>query len=152
MYYKGPQSVSFIRRLSSLQRLKCTSIMENGPRSASFIERFFSIVLSVFCRRLYCTHFSRRLASGIWATWTACPLREGLMNSMVYHMLKMKDVLLIAMASRKIGRFSRSLSSPLYSILLFVFISPPPLSLSLSLSLKAWCPSIRQSNNHWATS
>ena len=29
---KGPQSVSFIERLSSLQRLKCTSMIEKGPQ------------------------------------------------------------------------------------------------------------------------
>ena len=31
----------FIERLSSLQRLKCTGIIEKGPQSVSFIERFF---------------------------------------------------------------------------------------------------------------
>ena len=29
---KGPQSVSFIERLSSIQRLKCTSMIEKGPQ------------------------------------------------------------------------------------------------------------------------
>ena len=33
--------MSFIERLSSLRRLKCTSIIEKGPKSVSFIERFF---------------------------------------------------------------------------------------------------------------
>ena len=33
--------MSFIERLSFLQRLKCTSITEKGPQSVSFIERFF---------------------------------------------------------------------------------------------------------------
>ena len=30
--------------LSSLRRLKCINIIEKGPQSVSFIERFFSIV------------------------------------------------------------------------------------------------------------
>ena len=37
----GPAILSFIERLSSVWRLKCTSIMEMGPQSVSFIERFF---------------------------------------------------------------------------------------------------------------
>ena len=37
----GPAIMSFIERLSSLRRLKCTSIIENGPQSVSFIERLF---------------------------------------------------------------------------------------------------------------
>ena len=41
-----PQSMSFIERLSSLRRLKCTSIME---KSMSFIERLSSL------QRLKCT-------------------------------------------------------------------------------------------------
>ena len=32
--------VYFIKRLSSLWRLKCTSAIEKGPQSVSFIERF----------------------------------------------------------------------------------------------------------------
>ena len=32
--------MSFTERLSSLRRLKCTSITEKGPQSVSFIERF----------------------------------------------------------------------------------------------------------------
>ena len=31
----------FIERLSSLRRLKCTSIIEKGPQSVSFIEKVF---------------------------------------------------------------------------------------------------------------
>ena len=59
---KGPQTVSFIERLSSLWRLKCTSIIEKGPQSVSFIERFFSIVSfiqSVHYQRFYCIHLVR---------------------------------------------------------------------------------------------
>ena len=37
----GPAISSFIERLSSLQRLKCTSIIEKGHKSVPFIERFF---------------------------------------------------------------------------------------------------------------
>ena len=37
----GAAILSFIERLSSLRRLKCTSIIEKGPQSVSFIERFF---------------------------------------------------------------------------------------------------------------
>ena len=36
--------VSFIERLSSLWRLKCTSMIEKGPQSVSFIERDFFCV------------------------------------------------------------------------------------------------------------
>ena len=36
-----PAILSFIERLSSLWRLKCTSIIEKGPQSVPFIERFF---------------------------------------------------------------------------------------------------------------
>ena len=35
--------MSFIERLSSLRRLKCTSIIEKGPKIVSFIERLFSL-------------------------------------------------------------------------------------------------------------
>ena len=31
--------MSFIEKLSSLWRLKCTSIIEKGPQSVSFIEK-----------------------------------------------------------------------------------------------------------------
>ena len=37
---KGSQNVSFIERLSSLWRLKCTSTIEKGPQSVSFIESY----------------------------------------------------------------------------------------------------------------
>ena len=37
----GPGILSFIERLSFLWRLKCTSIIEKGPQSVSFIERWF---------------------------------------------------------------------------------------------------------------
>ena len=54
----GPAILSFIERLSSLWRLKCTSVIEEGPQSVSFIERFFSIVSliqSVLCMLVcYC--------------------------------------------------------------------------------------------------
>ena len=51
----GPQSVSFIERLSSLWRLKCTGIIEKGPRSVSFIERFFTLFkMSIISERFYC--------------------------------------------------------------------------------------------------
>ena len=39
----GPAILSFIERLSSLRRLKCTSIIEKGPQSVSFIERLSSL-------------------------------------------------------------------------------------------------------------
>ena len=38
-----------IERLSFLQRLKCTGIIEKGPPSVSFIERFFYHVLYLEC-------------------------------------------------------------------------------------------------------
>ena len=34
-----------IERLSSLQRLKCSGIIEKGPQSVSFIERLFYCIL-----------------------------------------------------------------------------------------------------------
>ena len=37
----GAAILSFIERLSSLWRLKCTSIIEKGCQTVSFIERFF---------------------------------------------------------------------------------------------------------------
>ena len=37
----GPAILFFIERLSSLWRLKCIAIIEKGPQSVSFIERFF---------------------------------------------------------------------------------------------------------------
>ena len=39
----GPVFLFFIERLSSLQRSKCTGIIEKGPQSVSFIESFFPI-------------------------------------------------------------------------------------------------------------
>ena len=36
--------LSFVERLSSLRRLKCTSIIEKGPQSVSFIERLFFLL------------------------------------------------------------------------------------------------------------
>ena len=50
----GPAILSFIEKLSSLRRLKCTSIIEKGPQSLSFTERF-SIVWSVHYWRFCCT-------------------------------------------------------------------------------------------------
>ena len=44
---------NYIERLFSLRRLKCTSIIEKGPQSLSFTERFFPIVQSV---RFYCMY------------------------------------------------------------------------------------------------
>ena len=41
MYMLGPAFFSFIERLSSLCRLKSTSIIGLGPQIVSFIERFF---------------------------------------------------------------------------------------------------------------
>ena len=39
---KGPQSVSFIERFSSFQRLNVLMcVREKGPQSVSFIERLF---------------------------------------------------------------------------------------------------------------
>ena len=38
--------MSFLERLSSLRRLKCTSVIKKGPQSVSFIER-----LSLNCTR-----------------------------------------------------------------------------------------------------
>ena len=37
----GPAILSFIERLSSLWRLRCTSVIEKGPQIVSSIERFF---------------------------------------------------------------------------------------------------------------
>ena len=37
----GPAILPFIERLSSLRRLKCTSIIEKGPQSVSFIVASF---------------------------------------------------------------------------------------------------------------
>ena len=62
----GPAILSFIERLSSLQRLKCTSIIEKGPQSVSFIEMFCSIVSfiqSVHYQRFYSTNL--RSSSGV---------------------------------------------------------------------------------------
>ena len=36
----GPAVLAFVERLSSLRRLKCTSIIE-GPRNVAIKERFF---------------------------------------------------------------------------------------------------------------
>ena len=52
----GPSILSFIARLFSLLRLKCTN---NGSQSVSFIERLFSIVhfnQSVRYQRFSCNH------------------------------------------------------------------------------------------------
>ena len=52
----GQTILSFIERLSSLRRLKCTSIIEKGPQNVSFIESF-SIVFftwSVHHQRFHC--------------------------------------------------------------------------------------------------
>ena len=56
---KGSQNVSFIERLSSLWRLKCTSVIDLGPQNVSFIERLF----------FYCVLYSE------------CPLSEVLLYS-----------------------------------------------------------------------
>ena len=51
--------MSFIESLSSLWRLKCTSInIEKGPQSVSFIERFFPLCtlfeVSIIGGSIYC--------------------------------------------------------------------------------------------------
>ena len=40
----GQAILSFIEKLSSIRGLKCTSIIEKGPQSVSFIERFFFLL------------------------------------------------------------------------------------------------------------
>ena len=44
--WRNTESLSFMERLSSLRRLKCTSIIDLG-QSVTFIERFFRLCLSV---------------------------------------------------------------------------------------------------------
>ena len=44
--WRNTESLSFLERLSSLRRLKCTSIIDLG-QSVAFIERFFRLCLSV---------------------------------------------------------------------------------------------------------
>ena len=56
---KAPQSVSFIERLSSLWRLKCTSIREKAPQSVSFIERLSSLW------RLKCTSIREKAPQSV---------------------------------------------------------------------------------------
>ena len=56
----GPGSLSFIDRLSSLRRLKCTSIIEKGPQSLSLIE-VFSIVSFSFTGGFTANSCSRKL-------------------------------------------------------------------------------------------
>ena len=51
----GPAILFFIERLSSLWRLKCTSIIEKGAQSVSFIERFYCI---------YCVEWESRAIEG----------------------------------------------------------------------------------------
>ena len=46
----GQGILSFIERLSSLQRLNCASVIEKGPQSVSFIERIF-----LLCHRMSIT-------------------------------------------------------------------------------------------------
>ena len=43
----GPAILSFTERLSSIQRLESTSIIDMGPQIVSSIERFFSIIQSI---------------------------------------------------------------------------------------------------------
>ena len=47
----GSQSVSFMERLSSLRRLKCTSVIDNGSQSVSFMERLSSLRRLKFTRQ-----------------------------------------------------------------------------------------------------
>ena len=61
-----PAILSFIERLSSLRRLKCTSIIEKGPQSASFIERrLFYCVFYLGVSKRERAHMNGRLDSTV---------------------------------------------------------------------------------------
>ena len=64
----GTGHLSFIERLSSLWRLKCTSIIEKGPQSVSFIERLFSL------RKLKCTSIIENGPKFVLYIVLLCPL------------------------------------------------------------------------------
>ena len=56
----GAAILSFIERLFSLRRLKCTSIIEKGPQSVSFIERLSSL-WRLKCTGIICTRIDLKV-------------------------------------------------------------------------------------------
>ena len=69
----------FIKRLSSLWRLKCTGIIEKGPQSVSFIERFFSNVLyqKFYCTKIYFLQYFMHLAHMLVTARCSCASHLG---------------------------------------------------------------------------
>ena len=54
MYREGTSKCVLCRKVS--RRLRCTSTIEKGPQSVSFIERFFSIVSFILSEMFYCMY------------------------------------------------------------------------------------------------
>ena len=64
----GPAFLKSIERLSSLQRLKCTSMIEKGPQSGSFIQMLSTL------QRLKCSSIIEKTLQSVEVFFPLCPL------------------------------------------------------------------------------